>query len=139
LAIVIIGIYHTSNPEILYISYLRLIIQTLLTPPSPPPQLKNKTLRKSNFNRWLLLYEIIVFFVFFQVSTLRFATRMMCVASEPTVNEVYDPAVSLILLIWAASQQNQHRAFATSMDPDQPAHLRSLIRIHACCYQFLYL
>ncbi|XP_060585540.1 kinesin-like protein KIF9 isoform X1 [Ruditapes philippinarum] len=27
------------------------------------------------------------------VSTLRFATRMMCVASEPTVNEVYDPAV----------------------------------------------
>lgn len=27
------------------------------------------------------------------VSTLRFATRMMCVSSEPTVNEVYDPAV----------------------------------------------
>lgn len=27
------------------------------------------------------------------ISTLRFATRMMCVASEPAVNEVYDPAV----------------------------------------------
>ncbi|XP_052814626.1 kinesin-like protein KIF9 isoform X2 [Mya arenaria] len=27
------------------------------------------------------------------VSTLRFATRMMCVASEPTMNEIYDPAV----------------------------------------------
>ncbi|XP_033728379.1 kinesin-like protein KIF9 [Pecten maximus] len=27
------------------------------------------------------------------VSTLRFATRMMCVASEPSINEVYDPAV----------------------------------------------
>jgi hypothetical protein len=32
---------------------------------------------------------------------------------------------------WAASRQNQHSALATSMDPDQPAHLRSLIRIHA--------
>jgi hypothetical protein len=29
---------------------------------------------------------------------------------------------------WAASR---HSAFATSMDPDQPAHPRSLIRIHA--------
>jgi len=27
------------------------------------------------------------------VSTLRFATRMMCVSSEPAVNEVYDPAM----------------------------------------------
>lgn len=27
------------------------------------------------------------------VSTLRFATRMMCVASEPAINEVYDPAL----------------------------------------------
>jgi len=27
------------------------------------------------------------------VSTLRFATRMMCVASEPAVNEIYDPAL----------------------------------------------
>jgi hypothetical protein len=32
--------------------------------------------------------------------------------------------------IWAASWQNQHSAFATSMDPDQPAHPHSLIRIH---------
>jgi hypothetical protein len=32
---------------------------------------------------------------------------------------------------WAASWQNQHSAFATSMDPVQPAHPRSLIRIHA--------
>jgi hypothetical protein len=31
----------------------------------------------------------------------------------------------------AASRQKQHSAFATSMDPDQPAHARSLIRIHA--------
>jgi hypothetical protein len=29
------------------------------------------------------------------------------------------------------SRQNQHSAFATSMDPDQPAHPCSLIRIHA--------
>jgi hypothetical protein len=29
-----------------------------------------------------------------------------------------------------SSRQNQHSAFATSMDPDQPAHPRSLIRIH---------
>lgn len=27
------------------------------------------------------------------MSTLRFATRMMCVASEPAVNELYDPVV----------------------------------------------
>lgn len=27
------------------------------------------------------------------VSTMRFATRMMCVASEPAVNEIYDPAI----------------------------------------------
>jgi hypothetical protein len=33
--------------------------------------------------------------------------------------------------IWAATWQNQHSAFATSMDPDQPAHPRSPIRIHA--------
>jgi hypothetical protein len=32
---------------------------------------------------------------------------------------------------WAASRQNQHSAFVTSMDPDQPAHPRRLIRIHA--------
>jgi hypothetical protein len=35
--------------------------------------------------------------------------------------------------IWAASWQKQHSAFATSMDPDQPVHPRSLIRIHAVC------
>jgi hypothetical protein len=34
-------------------------------------------------------------------------------------------------IIWAVSWQNQHSAFATSMDPDQAAHLHSLIRIHA--------
>jgi hypothetical protein len=32
---------------------------------------------------------------------------------------------------------NQHNAFATSMDPDQPAHPRSLIRIHAVGLQTL--
>jgi hypothetical protein len=40
---------------------------------------------------------------------------------------------------WAASRQNQHSAFATSMASDQPAHPRSLTRIHAVRYQFLYL
>jgi hypothetical protein len=35
------------------------------------------------------------------------------------------------LIKWAVSQQNQQ--FATSMDPDQPAHPCSLIRIHAVC------
>jgi hypothetical protein len=35
--------------------------------------------------------------------------------------------------------QNQHNGFATSMDPDQPAHLGSLIKIHAVRYRFLYL
>jgi hypothetical protein len=40
---------------------------------------------------------------------------------------------------WAASWQHQHSGFATSMDPDQPAHPRSLIRIHDVRYQFLYL
>jgi hypothetical protein len=39
--------------------------------------------------------------------------------------------------IWAASQQNQRNAFATSMDPDQPVHQRSLIRIHAVCLNTL--
>jgi hypothetical protein len=33
--------------------------------------------------------------------------------------------------------QNQHSAFATSMDPDQPALPRSLIRIHAVRLQTL--
>jgi hypothetical protein len=32
---------------------------------------------------------------------------------------------------WAVSWQNLHNGFATSMDPDQHAHPRSLIRIHA--------
>jgi hypothetical protein len=31
----------------------------------------------------------------------------------------------------AASRQNQHSSFATSMDPDQPTYPHSLIRIHA--------
>jgi hypothetical protein len=35
--------------------------------------------------------------------------------------------------------QNQHSGFATSMDPDQPAHPRSLIRIHTVRCQFLHL
>jgi hypothetical protein len=35
--------------------------------------------------------------------------------------------------IWAASWQNQHELFATSVDPDQPALPRSLISIHAVC------
>jgi hypothetical protein len=44
-------------------------------------------------------------------------------------------------IIWAVSRQNQHNGFVTSMDPDQPAQPRSLIRIHAVryLYQFLYL
>jgi hypothetical protein len=37
----------------------------------------------------------------------------------------------------AASRQNQHNAFATSMNPDQPAHPCSLIRIHAVRLQTL--
>jgi hypothetical protein len=39
--------------------------------------------------------------------------------------------------IWAASRQNQRNSFATSMDPDQPAHPHSLIRIHAVRLQTL--
>jgi hypothetical protein len=39
--------------------------------------------------------------------------------------------LAVIRYNWAASWQNQHSAFATSMDHDQPAHPRSLIRIHA--------
>jgi hypothetical protein len=38
---------------------------------------------------------------------------------------------------WAASQQNQRDAFATSMDSDQPAHQRSVIRIHVVRLQTL--
>ncbi|CAG5130384.1 unnamed protein product, partial [Candidula unifasciata] len=38
------------------------------------------------------------------VSTLRFATRMMCVASEPCVNEVYDP----VLLVKKLQQEVKH-------------------------------
>jgi hypothetical protein len=33
--------------------------------------------------------------------------------------------------------KNQRNAFATSMNPDQPAHSRSLISIHAVRYQFI--
>jgi hypothetical protein len=40
---------------------------------------------------------------------------------------------------WAAPWQNQHSAFAANMNPDKPVHPRSLIRIHAVRYQFLYL
>jgi hypothetical protein len=32
---------------------------------------------------------------------------------------------------YAMSRQNQHNGFATGMDPEQPAHPHSLIRIHA--------
>jgi hypothetical protein len=39
----------------------------------------------------------------------------------------------------SVSRQNQHSGFATSMDPDLPAHPHSLIKIHAVRYQFLYL
>jgi hypothetical protein len=35
------------------------------------------------------------------------------------------------IYVWAASWQNQHNGFATSMDLDQPAHPSSLISIHA--------
>jgi hypothetical protein len=41
------------------------------------------------------------------------------------------------MYIWAASRQNQHNAFATSMHPDQPVYPRSLIRIHAVRLQTL--
>jgi hypothetical protein len=34
---------------------------------------------------------------------------------------------------WAVPWQNQQNGFATSMDPEQPAHQRSLIRNHAVC------
>jgi hypothetical protein len=39
-------------------------------------------------------------------------------------------AVSQVF-IWAMWRQSQRNAFATSMDPDQPVHPRSLVRIHA--------
>jgi hypothetical protein len=45
----------------------------------------------------------------------------------------------MYVIIWAAPWQNQHNGFATNMDPDQPAHPHSLIRIHVVRYQFLYL
>ncbi|KAH9489559.1 Kinesin-like protein kif9 [Bulinus truncatus] len=38
------------------------------------------------------------------VSTLRFSTRMMCVTSEPCINEVYDPA----MLVKKLQQEIQH-------------------------------
>jgi hypothetical protein len=38
---------------------------------------------------------------------------------------------------WATLWQNQHNAFATSMDPDQATHPRSLIRIHTVRLQTL--
>jgi hypothetical protein len=44
---------------------------------------------------------------------------------------VWDCVTELWEIILAMSQQNQHSGFATSMDPDQPAHWRSLIRINA--------
>jgi hypothetical protein len=41
-----------------------------------------------------------------------------------------DGKKSIWILMWSQmSRQNQHNAFATSMDPDQSVHLRSLIRI----------
>jgi hypothetical protein len=49
------------------------------------------------------------------------------------------PSLIWVKSIWAVSWQNQHSGFATSMDPDQPAHSRSLIRTHAVRYQFRYL
>jgi hypothetical protein len=39
--------------------------------------------------------------------------------------------------MYGISKQNQHNGFATSMDPDQPAHPSSLIRIHAVRLQTL--
>jgi hypothetical protein len=45
----------------------------------------------------------------------------------PSMFAEKDPYV----LIWAASRQNQHSAFATSMDQDQLSHPHRLIRIHA--------
>jgi hypothetical protein len=41
-----------------------------------------------------------------------------------------------LLVIWAAPWQNQHSAFATSMDPDQPAHAQS--DQDPCCSLSLY-
>jgi hypothetical protein len=45
----------------------------------------------------------------------------------------------IIIGIWATSRQHQQNGFATGIDPDQPAHTRSLIRINAVRYQFVYL
>jgi hypothetical protein len=42
-----------------------------------------------------------------------------------------------IIFIWAASRQNQRNVLATSMDPDQPAHPCSLIRINVVRLQTL--
>jgi hypothetical protein len=39
--------------------------------------------------------------------------------------------------IYNISRHNQHNGFATSMDPDQPAHPRSLIRIYGVRLQTL--
>jgi hypothetical protein len=40
---------------------------------------------------------------------------------KTTLTHIYEPG----------HDKNQHNAFATSMNPDQSAHPRSLIRIHA--------
>ena len=39
---------------------------------------------------------------------MRFATRMMCVASEPIVNEIYDPAVSLFFSSYKIISSPEH-------------------------------
>ena len=46
------------------------------------------------YKRRITILVLLNFILLLQVSTLRFATRMMCVASEPAMNEIIDPVVS---------------------------------------------
>jgi hypothetical protein len=51
------------------------------------------------------------------------------------VDEVLEERGEQVIYNWDAPWQNQHSAFAPSMDQDQPAHPRNLIRIHAARLQ----
>jgi hypothetical protein len=82
--------------------------------------------------RFLFTYEGKVF----TLKTFHIVT-IICWINTPflVIASSYFPPV---VYIWAESWQNQQGWFATSMDPDQPAHPHSLIRFHAVRYQFLY-
>jgi hypothetical protein len=97
--------------------------------PTSPCKYINKTIitSRGHDDKWYnVILNQVLDYTFAYIENVKICYKIIYSTRNPT-----DNLTGFVKGYWAVPWQNQHNGFATSMDPDQPAHPRSLIRIHA--------